>query len=92
MSNKRALTAYEDTNMYGGAHTTNYDVARKAAEQGRDLIVHSSHYDGQRYHDSTYRVINLTIDGNTVTGERVDCDEPWIATADLCEYARTGKI
>jgi hypothetical protein len=89
---KRALTAYEDTNMYGGAHTTNYDVALRAAQEGRDIVVHAKHYDGQRYHHSTYRVTNLreTVDGRII-GTTED-GETWEATAELCEYAKTGQI
>ena len=62
--------------MYGGAHETNIDVARKAAREGRDIIIHSEHYDGQRYHYSRYRVtgiqelsngqiVGVTSDGDT---------------------------
>lgn len=89
---KRALTAYEDTNMYGGAHTTNADVARRAAQEGRDLIVHARHYDGQRYHYRKYRVTDLheTEDGR-ILGTTEDGDI-WEATDDLCEYAKTGRI
>lgn len=93
---KKALTAYEDINMYGGAHCTNYDVAKKAAAEGRDLIVHRESYDGQRYHSSVYRVTNLheTEDGRIV-GTIVDADpycSVWEATSELCEYALTGRI
>ena len=88
----KALTAYEDLNMYGGAHATNIDVARRAAKEGRDLIVHARQYDGQRYHYSRYRVTGLRIaaDGSVygVTEDR----QPWTATAELCNYARTGNI
>lgn len=89
---KRALTAYEDTNMYGGAHCTNIDVARKAAQEGRDLIIHHRHYDGQRYHYRKYRVTDLheTEDGR-ILGTTEDGDV-WEATDDLCEYAKTGRI
>lgn len=88
----RALTAYEDTNMYGGAHTTNADTARKAAQEGRDIVVHAKHYDGQRYSYSKYRVTDLreTQDGRII-GMTED-GEAWEATADLCEYAKTGQI
>jgi hypothetical protein len=92
----RALTAYEDTNMYGGAHCTNYDTALRAAQQGRDLVVHHSHYDGQRYHSSVYRVINLRIEGDNVVGDIADETGTdyikWTATKELCRYAETGKI
>jgi hypothetical protein len=89
---KRALTAYEDTNMYGGAHVTNSAIARKAAREGRDIIVHGRHYDGQRYHYNTYRVTELreTKDGRII-GKTEDGDA-WEATADLCQYAKTGQI
>ncbi len=88
----RALTVYEDTNMYGGAHATNADTARKAAREGRDIVVHAKHYDGQRYHHSTYRVTNLreTADGRIIG--TTEGGETWEATADLCEYAKTGQI
>jgi hypothetical protein len=88
----KALTAYEDTNMYGGAHVTNIDVARKAAQEGRDLIVHARHYDGQRYHYSTYRVTGLWIDANGNVFGVTDGGKPWTATAALCNYALTGNI
>lgn len=78
--------------MYGGAHITNADTARKAAREGRDIIVHGQHYDGQRYRYRKYRVTNLreTVDGRIV-GTTED-GETWEATADLCEYAKTGQI
>jgi hypothetical protein len=88
----KALTAYEDTNMYGGAHATNIDVARKAAQEGRDLIVHARHYDGQRYHYSKYRVTDLWIDTDGNVYGITDNGRPWQATAALCNYARTGTI
>jgi len=89
---KKALTAYEDTNMYGGAHTTNADVARRAAKEGRDLIIHAQHYDGQRYHYSKYRVTNLReMPDGRIIGTTED-GETWEATYDLCEYAKTGQI
>jgi hypothetical protein len=89
---KRALTAYEDTNMYGGAHTTNADIARRAARENRDLVVHAKHYDGQRYHYRAYRVTGLyeTSDGRII-GTTED-GELWVATGGLCEYAETGQI
>lgn len=89
---KRALTAYEDTNMDGGAHATNIKTARKAAREGRDMVIHSQHYDGQRYHYSTYRVTDLheTQDG-CIVGV-TDEGEPWEATTELCRYAKTGQI
>ncbi len=89
---KRALTVYEDTNMYGGAHATNFDTARRAAQEGRDLVVHAKHYDGQRYHYSKYRVTGLqeTEDGRII-GTTEDGDF-WEATADVCDYAKTGQI
>lgn len=89
---RRALTAYEDTNMYGGAHTTNIDTARKAAREGRDLVVHARGYDGQNYGYCKYRVTNLRElpDGRVIgTTER---GAIWEATAELCEYAKTGQI
>lgn len=78
--------------MYGGAHTTNADVARKAVQEGRDIVVHSQHYDGQRYHYCKYRVTNLheTTDGR-INGKTEDGDM-WEATNDLCRYAKTGQI
>ena len=78
--------------MYGGAHTINADIARKAANEGRDIMIHAQHYDGQRYHYSTYRVTNLreTVDGRII-GTTEDGDT-WESTADLCEYAKTGQI
>jgi hypothetical protein len=88
----KALTAYEDLNMYGGAHATNIDVARKAAQEGRDLIVHARHYDGQRYHYSRYRVTGLWIDANGNVYGVTEDRKPWTATAELCNYARTGTI
>lgn len=89
---KRALTAYEDTNMYGGAHATNYKVAKKAALEKRDLIVHSAHYDGQRYSNYSYRVTNLRMltDGRIVGN--IDDGNLWEATEDICDYAKTGRI
>lgn len=90
--NKRALTAYEDTNMYGWAHATNIDVARQAAQEGRDLIIHSRHYDGQRYHYNTYRVSDLREIGGVVIGRIPEYGETWEATAHLCNYALTGRI
>lgn len=88
---KKALTAYEDTNMDGGAHVTNIDTARRAAEEDRDLIIHGQHYDGQRYHSYKLRITDLSITPCGVIGitERGDL---WEATAELCDYARTGKI
>jgi hypothetical protein len=88
----RALTVHEDTNMYGGAHVTNARTARKAAREGRDLVVHSEHYDGQRYHYNTYRVSDLreTSDGRVVG--TTEYGEPWEATGKLCQYAETGQI
>jgi len=89
---KKALTAHEDTNMYGGAHTTNADIAIKAAQEGRDIVVHAKHYDGQRYSYSKYRVTDLRImqDGRVI-GKTEDGDI-WEATADLCRYAKTGQL
>ena len=89
---KRALTAHEDTNMYGGAHETNADIALKAAREGRDLVVHSSHYDGQRYHYNKYRVMDLKEmpDGRIIG--ITEGGEAWEATADTCRYAKTGQI
>ena len=89
---KRALTAYEDTNMYGGAHATNYKTAARATQEARDLIVHARHYDGQRYSSYSYRVYNLRklADGRIV-GE-MDNGEKWEATGEICEYARTGNM
>lgn len=89
---KKALTVYEDTNMYGGAHTTNADTARKAAREGRDIVVHAKHYDGQRYHHNTYRVTDLreTQDGRIIG--RTEDGDIWEATADTCQYAKTGQI
>lgn len=93
---KRALTAYEDLNMDGGAHRVNYPVAKRALEQGRDLIVHRSRYDGQRYHYTTFRVTSLKVDEEgKITGRIVtdDCwNNTWTATEELCEFAKTGKI
>ena len=89
---KKALTAYEDTNMYGGAHITNADVARKAAAEGRDLIVHGKHYDGQRYHYNKYRVTNLQFCAAGNVCGVTDGGELWEATAALCNYALTGTI
>ena len=89
---KRALTVYEDTNMYGGAHCTNIEMARKAMEENRDLIVHGKHYDGQRYNYYKFRVSGLreTNDGRII-GITKD-GSAWEATAKLCEYAKTGLI
>ena len=88
----RALTAYEDTNMDGGAHTTNADIARKAAREGRDIVVHSKHYDGQRYHHRKYRVTNLReMPNGRIIGKTEDGDV-WEATHDLCNFAKTGQI
>lgn len=96
MKTKRALTAYEDLNMYGGAHRTNIDVARKAAREGRDLIVHQQYYDGQRYHHLKYRVTDLqeTPSGDVVGTVRISEYESarWEATRRLCDYAITGRI
>lgn len=88
----RALTTYETTNMYGGAHNTNIDTAIKAAQQGRDLIVHASRYDGQCYKHYTYRVTNLRIsdDGNVYGTD--EGGEPWAATTTICDYALTGAL
>lgn len=92
MKTKRALTVYEDTNMYGGAHATNADTARKAAQEERDIVVHARHYDGQRYNYSKYRVTDLRItqDGRII-GMTEDGDT-WEATDDICRYAKTGEI
>ncbi len=89
---KRALTAHEDLNMYGGAHTTNIDVARRAMREGRDLIVHVRYYDGQRHHYKKYRVTDLreTQDGRII-GTKEDGDI-WEATDTLCDYAKTGRL
>jgi|LSQX01.1.fsa_nt_gb hypothetical protein len=88
----RALTAYEETNMYGGAHTTNADTARKAAREGRDIVVHHKHYDGQRDHHITYRVTNLReLPDGRIIGT-AESGETWEATADVCEYAKTGQM
>lgn len=88
----RALTLHEDTNMYGGAHTTNAHVARKAMQEGRDVIVHGRNYDGQRYHQYKIRVTNLreTKDGRIIGTD--ENGEIWEATAELCEYAKFGRI
>lgn len=88
---KKALTAYEDTNMNGGSHRTNYDVAKKAIDEGRDLIVHWSHYDGQRYHEGKYRVTDLRVEGENIVGT-ADDGSRWEATRTLCDYAQTGRI
>lgn len=78
--------------MYGGAHITNADTARKAAREGRDIVVHAKHYDGQRYHYNTYRVTELreTKDGRIIGID--ENEEIWEATAELCEYAQSGRI
>ena len=90
--NKRALTACESTNMYGGAHETNIDVARKAAREGRDIIIHSEHYDGQRYYYSRYRVADIQeLSNGQVVGVTSDGDT-WEATGSLCDYAQSGRI
>lgn len=92
MKTKRALTAYEDLNMYGGAHRVNIDVARKAAQEGRDLIVHQQYYDGQRFHYRRFRVYNLkATESGGVVGISED-GETWEATERLCDYAITGRI
>ena len=89
---KRALTAQEDFNMYGGAHATNYKQALKAAREGRDLIIHGRRYDGQRFNYYDFRVRNLAINSDgSVIGE-MDNGEIWTATSELCEYAISGKI
>lgn len=89
---KKALTAYEDTNMYGGAHTTNADTARKAAQEGRDIVMHAKHYDGQRHHYYTYRVTDVReLPDGRIIGRTEDGDI-WEATADICQYAKTGQI
>ena len=89
---KKALTAHVDTNMYGGAHTTNADIAKKAMQEGRDIVVHAKHYDGQRYHYRKYRVTGLreTADGRII-GTAED-GETWEATSEICQYAKTGQI
>lgn len=88
----KALTAYENTNMYGGAHTANADIARKAAREGRGIVVHANHYDGQRDHCFSYRVSNLNeLPDGRVTGT-TEGGQPWEATYEICEYAQTGKI
>jgi biotin synthase-like enzyme len=87
----RALTLYEDTNMYGGAHTINIDMARKAMQEGRDVIVHHNHYDGQRNHCYTYRVTDLQASNGMIFGMDEN-GEQWFATNSLCEYALTGRI
>jgi hypothetical protein len=89
---KRALTAHEDTNMYGGAHTVNAKTATKAAQEGRDIVVHGRHYDGQRYHYYTYRVTDIQVlsDGKIIG--ITENGDTWQATAELCEYAKTGQI
>lgn len=88
----RALTVREETNMYGGAHETNIEVARKALNESRDLIVHGKHYDGQMYHYYKFRVTDLreTKDGRVIG--TIEDGEMWEATAELCEYAKTGLI
>ena len=92
MKKKRALTAYQDNNMYGGAHTTNITVASRAANEGRDLIVHAKHYDGQRYHCCTFRVTNLRVlDDGRIIGNKSNGDT-WLANGKLCRYAQTGEI
>lgn len=89
---QRALTAYEDTNMHGGAHTTNIEKARKAANEKRDLIIHSKHYDGQLYNCGKYRVCNLELlNDGSVEGITED-GELWKSTNQLCDYAITGRI
>ena len=89
---KRALTVYEYTNMYGGAHATNADTARKAAREGRDIVVHSKHYDGQQYRYNTYRVTNLReLPDGRIIG-KTERGATWEAAADVCEYAKTGQI
>lgn len=89
---KRALTAYEDTNMYGGAHATNYKTAARAVNEDRDLVIHARHYDGQRYSNYSYRVTNLRMlaDGRIVGN--IDNGNLWEATEDICDYAKTGQI
>lgn len=74
------------------AHCTNIRAARKAAKEGRDLVVHSSHYNGQSYSYWTYRVTELEeMPGGKVVG--IDENgEYWEATSDFCEYAQTGKM
>lgn len=78
--------------MYGGAHEANIKVARKALAEGRDIIVHGKHYDGQKYHYYNVRVTNLreTKDGRII-GTQED-GETWEATDKLCKYATTGQI
>lgn len=88
----KALKADEDLNMYGGAHVTNIDVARRAAQEGRDLIVHARQYDGQRYHYRRYRVTDLRIAADGSVYGVTDDGKLWRATAELCNYARTGTI
>ena len=89
---KKALTAYEDTNMDGGAHITNAKIARKAAQEGRDIVVHAQHYDGQRYHYYTYRVTDIHVlpDGRIIG--TTDNGGAWQATAELCDYAMSGQM
>ena len=90
---KKALTAYEDFNMYGGAHVTNYKQALKAAKEGRGLIIHGQRYDGQRYNYYDFRVRDLVVNPDgSVTGVIEENGEAWKATSDLCEYAKTGKM
>ena len=89
---RRALTVYEDTNMYGGPHVTNFNTALKACREERDLIVHSKHYDGQRYHYRIFRVTNLH---KTSNGHIIGTTEDggfWKASANLCNYAKIGRI
>lgn len=89
---KRALTAYEDTNMYGGGHTTNGRIARKAAKEGRDIVIHSCHYDGQRYHYCKYRVTGVReMEDGRIIGD-TEYGDMWEATFDVCDYAKTGQI
>lgn len=94
---KRALVAREETNVNGGAHTTNYDVALRALNEGRDLVVHAEHYNGQQYDKWSYRVTDLRIrEDGSIVGRKVGYDdmfEPdWVATKDLCDFAKTGTM